>query len=608
MGTQTSVAEQCEEPCNNVLDDIVTPIKIGPYHEMLTSTKYDKIKTDQLIKGFKEGFDIGYRGPMDRKDLADNIPLTIGNKSDLWAKLIKEVKANRFAGPFYDKIPYTNFIQSPIGLVPKAGNQMRLIFHLSYDFGTEEKQKSLNYHTPEEWCKVKYHDLDYAIKTCLHLVDKMDANEEWCDIYNQLGERLFKHIFYSKTDIKSAFRLVPILPRQRCLLLMKAYHPVTNKLAYFSDKCLPFGKSISCARFSQFSESLKHIIEFQTGRFFTVTNYLDDFLFIAKEEQECNMMVRSFIELCNTIGCPIALEKTEWASLHMTFLGLMLNGNSHTISIPVEKRNKAMWLLNIAIDRKKLTIRAIQQLTGTLNFLNRAIVPGRTFTRRMYDKLKLTDRNGKLLKSYHHVTLGKEFIQDCKMWQIFLKQCVDETNNLCRPYVDIDKTATGIELNFYTDASLSLKFGGMGGIFKNKWMIGQWNADFVKKENPSIGYLELFTMVAGIVTWEDQEELNNTRVTIFCDNKGARDSVNIMTTRCPKNLKLIRVLTLNNIKHNRRVFVKYVNTKMNTLADALSRGDMRKFWNNAPATMEQYPSHLPDFMWPVEKLWFNTDL
>ena len=47
---------------------------------------------------------------------------------------MKEVKVGRYCRPF-EQIPYANYIQSPIGLVPKAGGKMRLIFHLSYDFG-----------------------------------------------------------------------------------------------------------------------------------------------------------------------------------------------------------------------------------------------------------------------------------------------------------------------------------------------------------------------------------------------------------------------------------------------------------------------------------------
>ena len=49
----------------------------------------------------------------------------------------------------FETIPFENFIQSPIGLVPKAGSdQTRLIFHLSYDFKSEGF-KSVNAHTPK---------------------------------------------------------------------------------------------------------------------------------------------------------------------------------------------------------------------------------------------------------------------------------------------------------------------------------------------------------------------------------------------------------------------------------------------------------------------------
>ena len=42
----------------------------------------------------------------------------------------EEVKVGRVAGPFAE-IPFENYIQSPIGLVPKSGgDQTRLIFHL----------------------------------------------------------------------------------------------------------------------------------------------------------------------------------------------------------------------------------------------------------------------------------------------------------------------------------------------------------------------------------------------------------------------------------------------------------------------------------------------
>ena len=57
--------------------------------------------------------------------------------------MLKEVKLNHFAGPF-SEIPYENYIQSPVGLVPKSDNDTRLVFHLS-----APRNDSVNSNTPK---------------------------------------------------------------------------------------------------------------------------------------------------------------------------------------------------------------------------------------------------------------------------------------------------------------------------------------------------------------------------------------------------------------------------------------------------------------------------
>ena len=111
-------------------------MKVKTLHQLLIETKYDKRKTDYLIQGFTKGFDIGYRGKEDVKYRTQNLKLNgPEEKLILWNKVMKEIKAKRFAGPF-EQIPFTNYIQSPIGLVPKdGGKDHRLIFHLSYSQG-----------------------------------------------------------------------------------------------------------------------------------------------------------------------------------------------------------------------------------------------------------------------------------------------------------------------------------------------------------------------------------------------------------------------------------------------------------------------------------------
>ena len=120
---------------------------------------------------------------------------------------MKGVKAGHVAGPF-DAIPFNNFIQSPVGLVPKAGNKTRLIFHLSYDFN--KAGDSVNGCTPKDRCSVRYNNLDTAIKHCLLLSER-------AEIIN--GHKI---IFLGKTDLSNAFRVLCLNRKSFKWLVFKA--------------------------------------------------------------------------------------------------------------------------------------------------------------------------------------------------------------------------------------------------------------------------------------------------------------------------------------------------------------------------------------------------
>ena len=218
------------------------PINVDELYEMLRISGYDKKKTTELVFGFKFGFKLNYQGPLQRRNYSKNIPFTIGDKIEIWNKIMKEVAANRYAGPFH-QVPFENFIQSPIGLVPKdGGKKTRFIFHLSYNFSDF---KSVNFYTPAEDCLVKYNDLDHAIRQSLWLIQSSSHG------------RVI--IWYGKTDLQSAFRILGTHPEVWWMMVMKAENPKTSETSFFIDKCLPFGHSMSCVLFQKFSDALAHI-------------------------------------------------------------------------------------------------------------------------------------------------------------------------------------------------------------------------------------------------------------------------------------------------------------------------------------------------------------
>ena len=106
------------------MTDIVTPVNVDVLETLLKESLYDELETRFIVNGFRFGFPLEYAGPRNLTRQANNLPLNCGTKTQLWNKVMKEVQLGRYAGPF-EEIPFTNYVQSPIGLVPKQGNDVR---------------------------------------------------------------------------------------------------------------------------------------------------------------------------------------------------------------------------------------------------------------------------------------------------------------------------------------------------------------------------------------------------------------------------------------------------------------------------------------------------
>ena len=407
------------------LQNITTPVDARKLERYLNETNYDQNETNFLIDGFTNGFDLGYRGPENIRQESRNLKFTIGDKTELWNKVMKEVKEKRYAGPF-EEIPFENFIQSPIGLVPKdGGKKTRLIFHLSHPRDSE-RGTSVNGATPPELTTVKYMDFDEAIRLCL---------------------KEGKGCYIGKSDMTSAFRHLGMKKKFWKFLVMKAQNPIDGKWYYFVDKCMPFGASISCSHFQRFSNAIAHIVKHKTRK--ENINYLDDFFFVHLLKALCNKQISKFIEICEAIKFPVSMDKTFWATTRLSFLGLVIDTITQLICIPTDKIDKAISLIERVLKKKNNTmeLHQLQQLTGFLNFLGKAVVPGRAFTRRLYCIEEAAIHKG--LKKHHHVKRTAEMKLDLEMWLIFLHH----PNIYARKFLDMSKTVTSMEVDFYTDAS-----------------------------------------------------------------------------------------------------------------------------------------------------------
>ena len=554
---------------NYDLENVVTPIDVTELQNLLAETCYDKSKTNSIINGFKHGFSLEYTGSRQQKLTAPNLPLTVGSELDLWNKVMKEVELGRFAGPYLEP-PFKNFIQSPIGLVPKdGGRKTRLIFHLSYP---RNSMRSVNSNTPQEKRSVHYKDFNDAVDLCFKIL---------CH---------HKKCFLGKTDLVSAFRNLGIRPEDWPLLVMKARCPLDGKLYYFVDKCLPFGHAISCALFQMISDALEHIFRYKTKH--EAINYLDDFLFGDGYKIWCDNQIKAFLTICNQINFPVSREKTEWGAECMVFLGLLINTMLRLVCVPVDKIGKGKRLIQFCLDKpsKKLTLLELQKVAGFLNFLCRAVVPGRVFTRRLYYSCV------GLKKPHHHTRITADLRADLEMWLTFLSH----PSAYCRPFFDFSADLKADKVNFYTDASRNFDLGA-GGVCEQSWFYVQWDRTFMEENQPSIEYLELYAVAVGVLNWVHRYQ--NRRIILFCDNISVVYMINRSTSTCSHCLKLIRLIVLYGMRFNTRVFANYVNTKANALADSLSRLNFKKFERLSYDNMERKNTPIPRELWPMNKVW-----
>ena len=490
---------------------------------------------------------------------------------------MKEVQEGRYAGPF-EHIPFENYIQSPIGLVPKdGGKKTRLIFHLSHPRDTE-KGISVNGATPEHLTTVKYLEFDDAVKLCIQ-------EGKGCAI--------------GKSDMTSAFRHLGMSKKFWKFLVMKAQDPRNNKWYYFVDKCMPFGASISCSHFQKFSNAVSHIVKFATKR--RNINYLDDFFFAALKKLMCDGQIETFLEICKQINFPVSMDKTFWGTTKLVFLGLLIDTINQLICVPTEKIEKARFLIEKTLQKKKkkkITLHDLQSITGFLNFLGKAVVPGRAFTRRLY----VTQQNAedKNMRKDHHINVNQEMRLDLTMWLTFLQH----PSIYARSFIDLDDKVKSTDVDFFTDASANPKLG-CGGVSNGNWFIMQWNEKFLKTHKPSINYLELYAVAVGVFNWI--HKYKDQKIYIFCDNMSVVQMINNNTSKCKNCMVLIRIIVLKSLTSNVKVKAKHVPGKLNNFSDYLSRLKYKQFWNLAKKSARSFnhrSDNIPTEL-NMEEIWLN---
>ena len=216
----------------------------------------------------------------------------------------------------------------------------------------------------------------------------------------------------AKTDIESAYRLVPVHPQDRGLLAMEWEGRI------YIDAMLPFGLRSAPKIFNALADALNWHLH-QSG-VEVARHYLDDFIVIGPpNSSQCQDALTILERECAELGVPIAAHKQEGPATCIVFLGIEIDTLKGELRLPREKLQRVVTLLRDWGDRKACARRDLESLIGLLNHACKVVRSGRSFLRRMIDLLHAVHRS---THGQDIIQLNRDFRADLAWWQQFIKQ------------------------------------------------------------------------------------------------------------------------------------------------------------------------------------------
>lgn len=344
-------------------------------------------------------------------------------------------------------------------------------------------------------------------------------------------------------DLKDAYLHIPMHPSSRRFLSFQ------YKGTDYIFKALPFGLSTSPRVFTRVT---RVVLAYLRRRGISVFAYIDDWLLLAKSEQEAYQTTQFVVRLLQDLGWIINWDKSALTPTQViTYLGATIDFRSGTISPTTERVKTLTSFANSVIRKPTLQAREWLRLLGLMASLVDVLPFCRLFMRPIQIHL---------LKHYKPASD-----------HLFLKVPVTpEARRHINWWTQPSNVATGKQFGLVhpqetisTDASLE----GWGAVWGTRTTSGTWSPE---ESTLHINLLELEGVRRAIHHWAPL--LHDTEVTVLSDNSTAVIYINRQGGTRSKSL-CHRTWELLHFCRSRRIHLKasHLAGPDNVMADALSR-------------------------------------
>ena len=504
------------------------PNRFGCRVQVRSNFNFDKVEQmledyhdKDLIEWLKYGFSIS------RDDDADDpTPNTVNHlgatlfPESIDAYIEKEIRLGATMGPFTIPPFLSRIGISPLSTRPKKdSSERRVILDLSFP-----ETKSVNSGINKDFYCGKPVKLTYpTIDTLAKRISEIGRD---CRVW--------------KKDLRRFFRQLPLCPRDYSLIGYRW------RSVLFFDKSVPMGLRSATYAAQKTTDSVVYV---HKNRGFWSTNYLDDF----GSAEERNIAKASYDEMGNILqdfGIEESKEKAVEPTTRMEFLGNTVDTVKMSIEVSQNRMDELLHLIGIWKRKQSYTKKQLQSLIGKLSFVTNCVRAGRIFISRLISQLSNFSDNGR-------AQIGDEILQDLQWWERFLP----EYNGISILWL---QDALPIDHYIASDASL---IGG--GAVHNKEFFHFRFPEEIMRQTTNIAQRELFTIVIALKLWGS--ELYGNVVKFSTDNMNCMYAINKGRTKDAFMLKCIREIAWIGAKNQFLLKAVYLNTKINTLPDALSR-------------------------------------
>ena len=331
--------------------------------------------------------------------------------------------------------------------------------------------------------------------------------EEFCfknveDVVAILGQ--YDHMCV--VDIKAAYRAVPILEEHRSY---QGFSWVRNgETCWFEDNRLCFGLRLGPMYFNFLSTFIYDIL---TMKGLNVVNYLDDFIAVSDNRDECVAAQNEIVGLLRYLGFNVSFGKLVHPSTCVTYLGIEIDSEKMELRLPPGKLAKIKCLVSNALSQKRISKKELESLGGSLSHCSHVVKGGRVFCKGVYSLYRSMIAQGK-----RFINIPDWVKADLRWWD----RLCSYFNGICKMVKFVHEHA------MVSDASFK-------GYMASDWCAGVWDLEdnipltsvcnhvapppfAVNLSEESINVLELWPVLVGVKRWSHL--LRNRSVVIFTDN------------------------------------------------------------------------------------------